>query len=250
MGTVEAALEPRPLTRWKVVLLFSPLVVMAAVKMLFVNPAAPWLLKHHPLALIALDGRNRNLLLASARTEVVAFIVFAVLARMLTDPVHYLIGRVFGDRALIWLRKQFGEKNRFIGWIERSFHKAGGVMVFAMPGAPVCLMAGITGMKLRRFLFLNLAGTLTVVLLLRGMASALKAPLEAALNFNDKYVGVLTPIFIGLTVIWIVHGRIKRKRAGAAGAGGELGMVIDLTEMATAPAPVASKAAHPAPIDG
>ena len=137
MGTVEAVLAPRPLARWKVVLLFSPIVAMVVLKTLFVNPAAPWLLKHHPLALVALDGRNRNLLLASARTDVVYFIIFACIARMLTDPIHYLIGRVFGDRALVWLRKQFGEQNRFIGWIERSFRKAGSVMVFAMPGAPL-----------------------------------------------------------------------------------------------------------------
>ena len=232
MGTVEGALAPRPLARWQVLLLFSPLVAIILVKMLVVNPAAPWLLKHHPLALVALDGRNRNLLLAAARTDIGYFIIFACIARMLTDPIHYLIGRVFGDRALVWLRKQFGEQNRFIGWIERSFRKAGDLMVFALPGAPVCLMAGITKMKVRRFFALNLLGTLTMVFLLRGLASVLKGPLDAVLNFNDKYVAILTPVLLGLTVIHIVRSQRTRKRVGSGG--GELGTMTDLTEMATA----------------
>jgi membrane protein DedA with SNARE-associated domain len=222
MGKVEAASEPRPLTRGKVLLLFSPLVALIVIRTV-VNSAAPWLLKHHPLGLVALDGRNRNLLLAASRIDLWYFVIFACIARMLTDPIHYLIGRAFGDRAMVWLRKQLGETNRFLAWLERSFHKAGGVMVFAMPGAPVCLMAGITGMRVRRFFILNLLGTLTAVLLLRGAASALEAPLQAVLDFNDRYVGILTPLFIGLGVVQMI--RVRRRRSSGPMA---------ITELATA----------------
>ena len=228
MGSVEATLDRPPLARWKVLLLFTPLVVMIAVRMV-VQGAAPWLLKHHPLGLIAIDAKNRNLLLAAGRTDIVYFVLFAVIARMATDPIHFLIGRIFGDRALVWLRKQLGEQNRFILWIERSFRRAGDLMVFAMPGAPVCLMAGITGMKARRFFLLNLLGTVTMVLFLRATASAFRGPLNAVLNFNDRYVGILTPLFISLIVIQVLRARHKRKKAGG---GAELGMVIDLTGLA------------------
>ena len=131
---------------------------------------------------------------------------------MATDPIHYLIGRAFGDRALVWLRRQLGEQNRFLAWVERSFRRAGGLMVFAMPGAPVCLMAGITRIRARRFFALNLLGTVTIVLLLRGLASVLKGPLEAVLNFNDRYVAILTPLFFGLMIVQVV--RTRRKRTG------------------------------------
>ena len=72
------------------------------------NALTPWLLKNHPLWLVALEARNRNLLATASRVDVVPFVVFAVVRRMVSDPLFFLLGRLYGDRALRWAERRLG----------------------------------------------------------------------------------------------------------------------------------------------
>src|SRR5215210_3095898 len=151
--------RPKP-SRRTLVLLVTPIVVITT--MGFVASAfTPTLATKHPLLMIALDSRNRFLVLAR-HVDLVPFVVVALLRRTFSDPLFYLLGRFYGQGALRWLEKKGGVVEHAV-LTEKLFKRAGYPMVFAFPGAIVCALAGQTGMSPVGFMVTNLAGTLTAV---------------------------------------------------------------------------------------
>src|SRR5207253_669599 len=101
----EAEDEPR-LPRRKLILIVGPIVVLAIVGTI-TTALTPALAARHPLLLIILEARNRNLILAR-RVDYLPFLLVASLRRMLTDPLYYLLGFHYGDRAVRWLEVKAG----------------------------------------------------------------------------------------------------------------------------------------------
>ena len=205
-------------SRRTLILLVTPIVVLIAVGTV-ANALTPWLLKNHPLWLVALEARNRNLL-AAARVDVVPFVVFAVIRRMISDPLFFLLGHFYGDRALRWAERRLGGNDVIVKVTEGWFRRASGVMVFLFPGALVCVLAGVSRMSVRTFLALNFVGTVAAVIVLRLFARVLDGPIEAVLRFNDRNVKWLTALSIAFVVVALV---LQRARGG-----GELEAVLDL----------------------
>ena len=79
----------------RVALLVAPIVVFA-VAATIATALTPALAAKHPLLLITLEARNRNLLLAR-RVDVVPVIVVATIRRTLTDPLYFLLGHFYGS---------------------------------------------------------------------------------------------------------------------------------------------------------
>lgn len=206
-------------SRRTLVLLVTPIIVLIAVGTV-ANALAPWLLKNHPLWLVALEARNRNLLAAAARVDVVPFVVFGVARRMLSDPLFFLLGHVYGDRALRWAERRLGGSEIVVKLTEQWFRRASGAMVFLFPGALVCVLAGVSRMSVRAFLALNFAGTVCAVIILRLFARALEGPIDAVLRFNDRNVKWLTLASIALVLVAFL---LQRARGG-----GEFEAVLDL----------------------
>jgi membrane protein DedA with SNARE-associated domain len=173
------------------------------------NALTPWLLKNHPLWLVALEARNRNLLAAASRVDVVPFVVFGVVRRMLSDPLFFLLGHKFGANALRWAERRLGGNDVLIKVTEQGFRRASGAMVFLFPGALVCVLAGVSRMAFRTFLALNFAGTLAAVVVLRLFARVLDAPIEAVLRFNDRNVKWLTAASIVFVILFFVLQRFR-----------------------------------------
>ncbi len=124
------------------ILLVTPIVIITT--MGFIASAfTPTLATKHPLLMIALDARNRFLVLAR-NVDLVPFVIVAVLRRSFSDPLFYLLGRFYGENALRWLQKKGGAGD-LVPFTEKLFKKAGYPMVFAFPGAIVCALAGQTG---------------------------------------------------------------------------------------------------------
>lgn len=194
--------------RRRLLLLVAPIVVLITVGTI-ANALTPWLLKNHPLWLVALEARNRNLLATASRVDVVPFIVFGVLRRMLSDPLFFLLGHHYGDNALRWAERRLGGSEVLVKVTEQGFRRASGVMVFLFPGALICVLAGVSRMAFRTFLLLNLAGTLAAVVALRLFAKVLEAPIEAALEFNDRNVKWLTALSIGAVAAFFALQRLR-----------------------------------------
>lgn len=195
-------------SRRTLVLLVAPIAVLITLGTI-ANALTPVLLKEHPLLLISLEARNRNLLAAAGRVDLVPFVIAGVLRRMASDPLFFLLGHLYGDRALRWAERRLGGGEILVKLTEDWFRRASAVMVFFFPGALVCVLAGVSRMSTRAFVTLNFAGTVTAVVVLRLFAHALEGPIDAVLAFNDRNVKWLTLVsVIGVAgIVLLQRGR-------------------------------------------
>lgn len=201
-----------PPSRRTLTLIVVPIVVIL-VGGTIANAIHPQLLKHHPLLLIALEPRNRYLILTAQRIEFVPFLMVAVLRRLASDPLFYLLGFLYGENAVRWIERQFGEGGAWVRGFERAFARAAPVMVFLFPGALICVLAGATGMSLVWFAVLNVVGTVTAVTVLYEFAdvSWVAGPIDAINGFYSRNNKWLTIVSITLVAVWLV-GQRKRGR--------------------------------------
>lgn len=182
---------------------------------------APRLLKEHPLLLLVLEARNRNLLLTANLVSVVPYTLVGVVRRMASDPCFFLLGHFYGDRAVHWIQARLGA-GTFLGNLNTAnFRRFSGLAVFLFPGAIVCVLAGASRMRVRTFLILNLLGTLTAVLVLRAFAGFLRGPIEALQRFNGRNFKWLTIVSIVSVALWLLWQRFQGT--------GEIGALSDLS---------------------
>lgn len=199
--------RPKP-SRRTLVLLVAPIVVVIAMG-LIATAFTPALATRHPLLLIALDARNRFLVLAR-EVDLVPFVVVALLRRSFSDPLFYLLGRFYGEGALRWLERK-GGGGQLVVLTEKLFKRAGYPMVFLFPGAIVCALAGQTGMAPVGFLITNVAGTLAAVLAVRRFSDAVSSPVEGILDFFDRNIVVTTSVTVALVALSLVLNRAQGK---------------------------------------
>jgi membrane protein DedA with SNARE-associated domain len=197
--------RPRP-SRRTLALLVTPIVVLTTMGTI-ATALTPTLAAKHPLLLIALDARNRFLVLAR-EVDLLPFVVVAVLRRSLSDPLFYLLGRFYGEGAIRWLEKK-GGGGELVNLTERIFKRAGYPMVFAFPGAIVCALAGTTGMSPVGFVIANLAGTLTSVIAVRIFSDAISSPVEALLGFFERNMVATTSVTVALVVLSLLLNRAQ-----------------------------------------
>lgn len=217
---LEETKPPAP-SRRTLVLLVAPIIVLIVVGTV-ANALTPWLLKNHPQLLITLEARNRNLLAAAGRVDLVPFVVIAVIRRMLSDPLFFLLGHHYGDDALRWAEKRLGGNDVLVKVTEQGFRRWSGVVVFLFPGALVCVLAGVSRMKVRTFLILNFLGTVSMVIVVRLFAKAIEGPIEAVLEWNDRNVKWLTAVSVIAVVVFFVLQRFQ--------GGSELDAMLELED--------------------
>jgi membrane protein DedA with SNARE-associated domain len=205
-----------PDPRRRALLVGVPIVVLS-IAGLAAGALTPVLLRDDPLLLLVLESRNRYLLLAGPRVDVVPFVVVGVLRRFASDPFFYLAGRWFGDRAVGWVERQLGG-GASVRRVEALFARVAGLLVFLFPGALVCALAGATGMRPRRFVALNLLGSFATVVVLRLVVDAAAGPLAAIIEFNDRNALWLTALFVVATAVWVA----VQSRQGRSPFGGGL----------------------------
>lgn len=199
--------RPRP-SRRTLVLLVAPIVAITAMGLL-ASAFTPALATRHPLLLIALDARNRFLVLAR-HVDLVPFVVVAVLRRFFSDPLFYLLGRLYGEGAVRWLEKK-GGGGQLVVLTEKLFKRFGYPMVFLFPGAIVCALAGQTGMSPVGFLAANVAGTLTAVLAVRRFSATIASPVEGLLGFFNRHLVATTSVTVALVVLSVLLSRAQGK---------------------------------------
>jgi membrane protein DedA with SNARE-associated domain len=193
------------------------------------------LLKEHPMWLVALEPRNRFLLLVAQKgVSFWPYLAVAAARRLISDPLFYLLGYLYRGRAVRWMERKMGEGGGVVRVIERAFHKAGPVMVFVLPGLPVCVLAGATGMSPVLFAAVNVAGTITMVTLMYQLSDVLDGPLGAINRFyanNTRTLFIIT--FVALAVYLATQHRqgrgelqsvssIEKELAGNDGGGDDV----------------------------
>ncbi len=194
--------------RKAIVRLAVGLVIISQVSALLGDLALAEFVDKHPAWLIALNPRNRNLVLATNQLDAVSYYLIGFGRLVASDPVYYLLGFWYGDKALAWVERRSRTYGPFVREGETFFRKASYPLIFAAPNNIVCALSAATGVKLRTFIILNLTGTVTRLVIIRRVGGVFESPLQSIVDFIAQYrVPVL--IISALAVAWTVFGEFR-----------------------------------------
>jgi membrane protein DedA with SNARE-associated domain len=203
-------------------------VVTIVVAMVVTSLVAGWagdllfaeLVDRHPLLLILLTPRNRNLALTTNELDALSYYGVGFLRLVFSDPFYFLLGLWYGDRAIAWTERRSRSYGPFIRDGERWFRKLAYPMVFVAPNNIICALAGATGMAPLAFIVLNVAGTVARLVAIRVLGATFESPLSGVVDFIGDY---RTPILIlsAIVVAWTVLGEFR-------GDGGELKTLAEI----------------------
>ena len=162
----------------------------------------------NPLLLIALNPRSRNLILATNELGALPYYLVGFLRLIASDPVNYLLGFWFGDRAIAWTERRSRTYGPLIRDGEHWFRRLSLPLIFAAPNNIICALAGATGVSLRLFALLNVTGTIARLVAIRQLGATLESPISSVVDFIGQY---RTPILIVsvIGVAWTVFGEFR-----------------------------------------
>ena len=195
------------------------------------NALAPSLVLDHPLLLIALNPSNRNFIFVATRVDVVSYYVVGSLRLFAPDPFFFLLGRWYGEAAIVWMERRTPTYGQLMRTLERWFAKGRWPLVTAVPNNPVCLLAGAGAMGVTSFVVLNVIGTFGRLILLRVLGQAFQAPIDRVLHLISQYRWPL----LAVTILAVGFTTLREWRSGTS----EIEQLIELGDElgAVAPAP-------------
>ena len=190
----------------------SPKVVAAVGTLLVIMVIMNWVgdaltttwAKDHPAWLIALNSRNRILVLTTNNLDPWSYYGIGTARLLLSDPLFFLLGYWYGDAAIVWMEKRTQTWGQMLRQLESWFSKAAYPLVFIAPNNPICLFAGAAGMPLRAFVILNVSGTLARLWAIRVFGDIFKLPISDLLDWFARYRLPLFIISVALLLVSIL----------------------------------------------
>lgn len=167
----------------------------------------PTLIGTKPVVLLALSPSWAHLVTIAPVVDPVVFFVVTTLRLLGADPFWYFLGRDFGADAVNWAEQRVGPAARLYRFLERLFARASWLIVFLAPYGFICLLAGAARMPLGRFFALNLAGTLSLLAVVRLFGQRLEEPIKRLIAWIDSNSLVLTIAIVLLLVVAAVARR-------------------------------------------
>jgi membrane protein DedA with SNARE-associated domain len=159
----------------------------------------PTLVDTHPLLLVAMNARNRNLILVTNQLDAWSYYTVATARLLLSDPLFFLIGYWYGDKALTWIEERTNTYGQLLRQAEGWFGRAAYPLVFIAPNNIICLFAGAAGMSVTGFFVVNIAGTVARLFLIRRLGETFEQPIDTVLDFIAEYrlylLAVTIPLF-------------------------------------------------------
>lgn len=199
--TTAAPARRRP-SRRAITLLSIPLVALVVLS--YIGDAlAPQLVDTHPVWLMLLNSRTRNLVLVTNDVDPWTFYTVGTFRLLISDPLFFLLGYWYGDAAVEWMERRTKTWGQMLRQIERWFGKAAYPLIFIAPNNYICLFAGAAGMPLRAFFVVNLAGTVVRLWLIRVFGEAFEAPLDDVVGWIGDNRGILLVVSVGLVLLSI-----------------------------------------------
>ncbi|MEI8160584.1 MAG: hypothetical protein WCG65_05890 [Actinomycetes bacterium] len=131
--------------------------VLALTSLLFIcgtigTNIGPALVDEHPLLVLTMSSRNRNLFGSVPFTSPTPYFIIGFLRILAAACALYFVGRWYGDRTVRWVEDNVGEMPALYRWTEKAVTKAGWLMLFLMPGSNVvCVLVGHRQMRIRQF---------------------------------------------------------------------------------------------------
>jgi membrane protein DedA with SNARE-associated domain len=198
----------RPLPKALPYVLFGIVVALTIVGNITAG-AAPELLKNHPLLLVLGAPRYRWIMLVAPKVSAIPLILISWVRLLASDPVYFLIGWYYGDKAMMAFESLLGKQA--MDTTRRYFEKATWILSAFAAGPIICALAGLARVNPKRFFTLDIAGTLVIAIMLRVFADLLSEPLQALIRFNAKYSRYLLILTIVFMVVAFVRGASRFK---------------------------------------
>ena len=187
-------------------------------------PLVPALIGSHPLLLEMVSGSTLAEVTVGAHSRLGELPLWVAVAAgvpgsMMFDWVFWWAGRRWGDRALHLLLGR-GSSPRDVAMrearsarLERTAERFGPAAVvlayyLPLPSLLIYVGAGLSGMRLRTFLLLDVAGVLLWVGPIVGLGYAIGKPAVDVVHRIDHYSTLL--IIVGVVVVIGVHARRRR----------------------------------------
>ncbi len=198
---------------------------LAAAYSLLLIPAVPSLIGSNPVLLEALRGSTAAMVAGGAFARIgQASIVLALLAPlptlMMADPFTWWAGRLWGPDIAKYLGgsgpRGARRTERAIRMLERYGSWAVVLAYFLpVPSALIYAAAGWTGMRLRRFILLDLIGTLLWVALIVGLGYAIGHSAVDVAKAITHYSLLATLALVLVMVLVVVLRALMLRRRGA-----------------------------------
>ena len=172
--------------------------------------------KRAPLVLLSLNATDPVLLRVVGELPLWVFMTVGITRLFITDPFLYRLGYDYGPNAKAYLAAELGSRSRVIrtmDWLERWFPRAGWLLLFAIPGYPMCLLSGITRMRQLPFVVVNLAGTFTRLALVWWVADLFSGPLGAVIRFINRYSIPFTVAMFALVLVQTARNQHRASNA-------------------------------------
>lgn len=185
------------------------------------NVMWPTLQEDHPLLLIALSSINRYLILVADQLDPVSYYAVGTMRLLVSDPLFFLLGFWYGDRALAWMDRRSPTYGPMLRRFQELFGKAAWPLVVIAPNNFICLFAGAAGMRIGVFFALNLVGTVGRLYLIRRVGEAFSTPIDGFQDFVSEYRWW----FIAGSAALVAFG-LRREFTG----GGEIDELVHLDE--------------------
>ncbi len=147
--------------------------VLAITSLLFIagtigSNIGPALVDEHPVPMLVLSSRNRNLFGSVPFTSPVPWFVIGFLRVLAAGVALFFVGRWYGERTVRWVEETVGETPAIYRWVERAVDKAGGLAVVLMPGSNVvCVLLGHRKMSFAKYLPCLVVGIVIKLIVLR-----------------------------------------------------------------------------------
>jgi len=167
--------------------------VLAATSLLFVcgtigSNIGPALVDEHPLFVLTLSSRNRNLFGSVPFTSPAPYFVIGFLRILAAGVALYFVGRWYGDRTVRWVEDNVGELPALYRWTERAVERAGWLAVALMPGSNVvCVLVGHRRMRFSTFLSCITGGIVLKLVVLRIGGDIFEDQVRSFLKAIERY---------------------------------------------------------------
>ncbi|CAB4550943.1 unannotated protein [freshwater metagenome] len=168
----------------------------------------------HPLWLLALNSSNRYLLITSIITSWPPYVAIAMARLLAPDPLFYILGYAYRGRALGWARNVFPGMDGIFDQFEQDrsgFKRILDVAVVVAPNNPVCLLAGVAAMPIRRFIALNVIGTLGRILIMRGLGLLFEEQIQHLLEIVGRYQRFFTLGSLALVAGYLIYQTVGKR---------------------------------------
>ena len=112
-----------------------------------------------PALLLAMNPRLRYLVNAANELDPLPYATIGFARLVASDPLYYLLGFWYGDRAIAWTARRSRTYGPMIDDGARLFRRAAYPIIFIAPSSIVSTLAAATGIRPATFFGLNLSGT-------------------------------------------------------------------------------------------